>query len=194
MLRGGIGRCPEFVRTADLLSFASPKESKQRKGDPCLAPAGFPHSGQIMRPAWNSLRSDSQAGNPRMIPPAFGEPEGDTECLRHSPLTPALSHQGRGRQPNGRNIVVCTPRPLRERGGGEGRTAKLSRIPSEPLSGKYLRRGSPARLSRSGPAAVNAWNEGTGAAGGEEGTFLWFLSCRITRKNAPVRARPDIGS
>ena len=79
-----------------------------------------------MRPAWNSLRSDSQAGLPRMTHPALSEPEGEEECLWHSPLTPGPSpSRGEGSNPPCYRPFGCLPLPLRERAGGEGRTRSV---------------------------------------------------------------------
>ena len=166
-----IGQCPDSPGQATF--FLVVRQERRQRNVPLSRPCGLP-----------SLRH---------IKPAVPELATLRQLARRPPTRCTCTQRAR----RGRGMPAAFsphpgPLPRRERAGVRGGHA-VSFFPSEPLSGKYLRRGSPARLSRSGPAAANAWSEGTGAAGGEEGTLLWFLSCRITRKNSPVRARPDIG-
>jgi hypothetical protein len=64
----------EFVPQAEILSFASPKESIQRKGDPTVAPSAalrVPCASRAMRPLRNSPAAERLAQTVLADPPHY---------------------------------------------------------------------------------------------------------------------------
>ena len=175
-----------FSPVGELLSFASPKESNQRKGDPTSLPCGFPI--WRARPGTPPTRPGTGHKTPRaaelghgsaFFPPAHAKSaalKGNNPLCRHRLKLPAHRALAYARVP-----LVCR----REAQPPEGRRGWVSELRSGP---RFLR---PARASSS-PASGGEHRrgaEGRNTRGGFFfGYFLLAMQEKVTRPQAKSEA------
>jgi len=169
------------------LSFASPKESKQRKGDPRV---GARYAGP--------LRYSKPAGAAELGPAGLKQSSPSfRRFLRCSaPLmgTPKTSRNDGSAQEEKRKCLVFNGRPLKttqnhlQRFGGDAFRVPLGGAEQRRLAGGFgLRLSEPQASLASRPASRVAQGTGQRPAPTRGSPFLWLLSFGEAKESTPAR-------